>query len=336
MGKRSDDSFTVGSYTVFKSKKTDFYYIRFRRGVERSLGTKNKANARKEAEEIVKAEHVRKIAELSRIDRITFHEFKENYISGRRNEFSKDTIDMDRTALSMFENSVGSDTMMALLSSEHIAKFKKDCLARGVKQVSVNSYLRHIKTALKKAHKAGYIKKPVDVPFIKTGKKLPRILTRKEREAILAYAEEHDPDMWRVITFNLWTGCRRAEIRNAKWQNYDDGMLLITGKGDKERYVPVLPEAEKAMGRKLDIGPIFPQWNVDTYTHRFKKIAMKCGISDVSLHKLRHSAATSMLENGISIKIVKEILGHADLSTTEIYTQVKNKLLMDEIRKLKY
>lgn len=335
MGKKAQNSFSVGDYTVFKAK-SGYYYIRFRRGVERSLGTKNRVNAKSEAEEIVKENHLRKIAELSKIDRITVKEFRETYIRDRQDEFSKDTIDMDRTSLTLFEQSIGDDTLMALVSKDSIAKFKKDCRARKVKNVSINSYLRHIKTALKMAHNQGYIKKKVEVPFIRIGKKLPRALTKKERTAILDYALKHDPDMWRIITFSLWTGCRRAEIRNCKWQNYDEDMLLITGKGDKDRYIPILPEAKKAMGRIQDIGPIFPQWHVDTYTHRFKKIAVKCGILDVSLHKLRHSAATAMLESGIDLKIVKEILGHADLATTEIYTQVKNKLLKDELKKLKF
>ena len=113
-------------------------------------------------------------------------------------------------------------------------------------------------------------------------------------------------------------------------------MLLVTGKGDRDRYVPILPSAREAMGEEKDIGPIFPQWHVDTYTHRFQKIAAACNIIGISFHKLRHSSATAMLENDIGIKIVKEILGHADLATTEIYLNIKNQLLTSEMQKLKF
>lgn len=335
MAKRAQHSFSVSGYMVYLAK-SGYYYIRFSRGVERSLGTKNKIKARQTAEEIAKAEHIRKVTELSKINRITLTDFSALYIKGRANDFSSDTLAMDKTALDLFEQSIGGETLIALVNATHIEKFKTDCRSRGVKSVSINSYLRHLKTALKTAHKSGYTKKTVEIQMARPGHRLPRALTGRERSAVLAYAEKHDKEMFRVITFNLFTGCRRSEIRNAKWQNYDSDMLLITGKGDRDRYVPILPEAKAAMGTKKHIGPIFPQWHVDTYTHRFKKIATACGIHDISLHKLRHSAATAMLENGIDIKIVKEILGHADLATTEIYTQVKNRLLKEELKKLKY
>lgn len=335
MGKISKNSFKVSGLTVYESK-SGYYYIRFRRGVERSLGTKNKTNAKALAQEIAKQEHIRKVAELSRVDRITLNDFLSKYIEERTGNLSDETIRMDKTSIGVFMQSTGEDTLMALLNDSHIKKFVSDCRARGVKAVSINAYLRHIKTFLKSAHKSGYMKTKVEITPVKTGKRLPRVLTAKERVAVLKYAKKHDQDMWRIITFCLYTGCRRAEVKNAKWQHYDKGLLLITGKGDKDRYVPILPEAQKAMGTERDIGPVFPQWHINNYTKRFKKIAVACKIPDISLHKLRHSAATAMLESGIDIKTVKEILGHSDLSTTEIYTHVANNFLKSELNKLKY
>jgi site-specific recombinase XerD len=86
---------------------------------------------------------------------------------------------------------------------------------------------------------------------------------------------------------------------------------------------------------KKDIGKIFIQYHPDTLSKKFHAYALSCGIK-ARLHDLRHSAATYMLKSGIDIRVVKEILGHAQISTTMIYTHVLDEIKQKEMGKLRF
>jgi integrase len=172
---------------------------------------------------------------------------------------------------------------------------------------------------------------------LKTPKKLPYIMAKKERKAILDYAKKKNPDLYRIITFALYTGCRREEIKNARWQHYNDNWLTVTGKGNKQRDLWIIPEALEVMGPVKDIGPMFPQWHLRTYTKRVRDTVDAVGASEkIHFHSLRHAAATAMLEAGIPLEVVQKILGHASIKTTQIYAQVRNDLVKSQMAKFSY
>ncbi|NNL32135.1 MAG: tyrosine-type recombinase/integrase, partial [Flavobacteriaceae bacterium] len=132
-------------------------------------------------------------------------------------------------------------------------------------------------------------------------------------------------------------GCRRAEIARLQWQDVQGDTCRIIGKGDKERVIPLLPKAQEAMGAKKDIGHVFIHWvDLNKYSKKFKVIARACNIKKRHLHNLRHTAGTAMLESGIPIEIVQEMLGHSDLSTTRIYARIRQEKLKKEMKKLSY
>jgi integrase len=139
--------------------------------------------------------------------------------------------------------------------------------------------------------------------------------------------------MYRCIKFALWTGARRIEIKKFCWQHVKDNTATLHGKANKKRRIPLLAGALDAMGRPADIGPIFVQYNLSTYTHLFKNLIRDCGIEDVSLHGMRHTAATYMLAAGMNIVYVQEMLGHADISTTRIYARILQEGLKKEAQK---
>jgi len=120
------------------------------------------------------------------------------------------------------------------------------------------------------------------------------------------------------------------------WPKVHDAMADIIGKDDKERTIPLLPAAIRAMGLPQDLGYVFWHPNdLDKYTKEFKKNARACGIEDLHLHNLRHTAATDMLASGMGIEYVQEVLGHADISTTQIYTKILQKNLRREMQKIR-
>ena len=277
--------------------------------------------------------HERRVIELDHGKQIKLSTFKTDYLKSRA-DLSKDTLRMDDLSIRMLVDAVG-DLWLKTIGEKEITKFKKVCLARGLSRQTVNAYLRHIKAALNNAAEQEYIKKVPKIKMVKTGKHLPRILTKAEREAIISCSIDY-PDIHRVIMFALYTGCRRSEIRGLQWQDIAGGSCRVRGKGDKDRVIPLLPEALEAIGEPKDIGPVFYQKHVDYYSRDFKAVAVACGIHDVHLHNLRHSAATQMIESGIPIEIIKKILGHADIRTTEIYAQIYDSVVEKEMQKLKY
>ncbi|GFE58422.1 site-specific tyrosine recombinase XerD [Geobacter sp. AOG1] len=179
--------------------------------------------------------------------------------------------------------------------------------------------------------------------------KLPSILSGREVESLLAAPAGTDwlPLRDRAMLEVLYaTGLRVSELVGLRVRdvNLDAGYLLTMGKGSKERLVPlgessrsVLREYVGAVRNSLDRrggcpylflsrlgGPMSRQafWNI------IKKRAQEAGIhKNISPHTLRHSFATHLLENGADLRSVQMMLGHADLSTTQIYTHVTRERL---------
>ena len=179
--------------------------------------------------------------------------------------------------------------------------------------------------------------------------RLPAVLRSKEVEALLASTldtgaiELRDAAMLELL---YATGLRVSELVGLKLGevNISAGYLMTIGKGDKERLVPMGESACNAVGRYLKDargellrGKTSPQlflsrlgagmtrqafWNI------IKKRALQAGVrTSISPHTLRHSFATHLLENGADLRSVQIMLGHADLSSTQIYTHVSRERL---------
>ena len=142
-----------------------------------------------------------------------------------------------------------------------------------------------------------------------------------------------------VLEFLYATGCRVSELCALDVRDLDleDRMALVTGKGNKQRFVPLGGAAVQAVRSWL---PIRDKWNLRTdalfVSSRGNRLsrqavwrlvrdaALEAGLSqeDVTPHVLRHSAATHMVEGGADLRSVQEMLGHARISTTQVYTRV--------------
>lgn len=114
-------------------------------------------------------------------------------------------------------------------------------------------------------------------------------------------------------------------------------------KGKKDRVVPIHPDMRDKIEAyvtclKSDIGPLFPKWrSPDTYSRLFKKYARLAGLrEDVKLKGTRHSCATYGLRNGVDMKIIKELLGHKDIKTTEIYAKVNVESIRTAMNKIEF
>lgn len=183
----------------------------------------------------------------------------------------------------------------------------------------------------------------------KTLAKLPSILTAREVERLLAAPGDGDDAAIRdraMLELLYATGLRVSELVALKVRdvNLHAGYLLTMGKGSKERLVPVGESARTVLAEYVgsarsrtdksgECGSLFLSrlgegmtrqafWNI------IKKRAFEAGIvKNISPHTLRHSFATHLLENGADLRSVQIMLGHADLSTTQIYTHVTRERL---------
>lgn len=179
----------------------------------------------------------------------------------------------------------------------------------------------------------------------KPGKKLPGALTAEEVERLLAAPSGSSPQAVRdraMLELLYATGMRVSELLDLNLGSVHTGMGFVKalGKGSKERIIPIGRMAvsclndylEGARGKLVKRGApgdaLFVNMRGERMTRQgfwkiVKKYALEAGIqSELSPHTLRHSFATHLLEGGADLRAVQEMLGHADISTTQIYTHV--------------
>ena len=178
----------------------------------------------------------------------------------------------------------------------------------------------------------------------KIGRALPQSLTEEEVEALLAAPLVSEPLGHRdraMLEVLYATGVRVSELINLKMSqiNLNQGVLRIVGKGDRERLIPLGDEAqdwvkEFVEGPRIEIllerqtDYLFPTRRGDRMTrqafwHIIKRYAKKAGVKKkLSPHTVRHAFATHLLNNGADLRVVQLLLGHSDVSTTQIYTHV--------------
>lgn len=168
------------------------------------------------------------------------------------------------------------------------------------------------------------------------GKKEPRYMSTDEVKRVLraTSGEQFEDRDKLMMVIMLTTGVRIAELLSIDYEDIsEDNFITIRGKGNKERKVLLVPEAQNLLDRYLDSrghfgGALFrsargTRLKMRSAQYMIEKYVTKANLNDgVSAHKFRHTSATMMLENGIDIRTIQEILGHSDISTTQKYMHV--------------
>ena len=196
----------------------------------------------------------------------------------------------------------------------------------------------------------------VEVQLPKAQKSLPVIISVKQAVSLLEapFQIEHPKQAPNWIPFRdaailelfYSTGLRLAELVSLKVEDIDwiSDTLRVMGKGNKERLLPIGTPAIKALQNyrheaKVHQGPLFlsklkKQITTRAVNDLLKKYITTAGIPfNLTPHKLRHSFATHLLDNGADLRSVQSLLGHASLSTTQIYTHVTKERLKVEYDK---
>ncbi|WP_289042196.1 site-specific tyrosine recombinase XerD [uncultured Aliiroseovarius sp.] len=252
----------------------------------------------------------------------------------------------------------------AAITRADIEGFMVDCDTMGLAQSTRARRLSAIKQLYRFAYEEGWRK---DNPAIKIkgpgrSKSLPKILSEDQVEALLITARTHGRspmDKLRntcLMELLYATGMRVSELVTlpVAAARGEPHMLLVKGKGGKERMVPLSAPARDALVVWLEARDtaeedvrvqkgtkpspfLFPSTGQSGHLtrHRFygliKEIALAAGVAPdaVTPHRLRHAFATHLLAHGADLRSIQTLLGHADISTTEIYTHVLEERLKD-------
>ena len=185
--------------------------------------------------------------------------------------------------------------------------------------------------------------------------RLPKALTNEEIEKLLRPVEPATPENLcdqAILELAYASGLRLSELKNLRLEqlHLDAGFINVIGKGNKERVVPVGRKAIESLNRFLEAGRpklVTPKSPAEVFLTkrgtpfaavtlwlRIKNRVRRAGISrNITPHMLRHSFATHLLEHGADLRVIQELLGHANISTTEIYTHVTGSRLREIHRK---
>ena len=177
----------------------------------------------------------------------------------------------------------------------------------------------------------------------KTGLSLPEVLSQEEVERLLALPNNKEQGIKDKAILELLyaTGMRVSELINLPIDNIDlhEGYLKCIGKGSKERIIPVGRKAQRAVKKYIDVvrskyvsrgnsNMLFITRLGRGYTRQgiwkiIKRYSVLMGINkEITVHTLRHCFATHLLSHGADLRSVQEMLGHVDISTTQIYTHI--------------
>lgn len=254
-----------------------------------------------------------------------------------------DDISIQNVDLEFIKTITITDIFDFLSFLAHDRKYNDDfesgigAAARSRKLSAIKSFYKYLTVRTKQL-----TENPVkDVEFPKIRKSLPKYLTLDESRRLLSSVEGANAKRdYAILMLFLNCGIRRSELVGLNLNDVYEDRIRVTGKGNKERIVYFGSACKAALddyiaerNKKIlsDNRALFGSRDNNrisvTAVHRLvKKHMLAAGLdpNQYSAHKLRHTAATLMVSNGVDIKTVQEVLGHEHLNTTEIYTHIEN------------
>ena len=262
-----------------------------------------------------------------------------------------------------------SRSTIANATTDSLRKFLASLAERGFKSSSLARRLSAVRQLYRFLYSEG--KRSDDPAAVLEGPKrarsLPKVLSIADVDKLLKTARANSyntkqPPLQRLRAARLLcllevvyaTGLRVSELvaLPAAAARRDQRMLVVRGKGGKERLVPLNKQAKRAMAEYLELRGkaerdkeskwLFPSFGEQGHLTRqhfareLKTLGATCGLhsSRLSPHVLRHAFASHLLHNGADLRVVQTLLGHADISTTQIYTHVLEERLKTLVRDL--
>ncbi|MFB9189019.1 site-specific tyrosine recombinase XerD [Vibrio ostreicida] len=265
----------------------------------------------------------------------------ENTVMSYRNDLSK-----------LLEWMADKNYRLAFVSLSGLQDYQSWLLDKDYKQTSRARMLSAIRRLFQFLHREKLRSDDPSALLVspKLPKRLPKDLSEEQVEALLQAPDPSDSIELRdkaMLELLYATGLRVTELVSLTMENISlrQGVVRVTGKGGKERLVPMgenavewietfLNEGRSDLLGEVTSDVVFPskrarQMTRQTFWHRIKHYAILAGIDTqlLSPHVLRHAFATHLLNYGADLRVVQMLLGHSDLSTTQIYTHVATERL---------
>jgi len=264
---------------------------------------------------------------------------------------SKNTIDSYKRDLNLFKDYLKKD--LNCVSSKEIVKYLEYLSREGIKTTSIARKLISIKGFYSFLIENKTIDKDpsIGIEHPKIKKRLPKVLNIEEIDKLLEFKPENifEHRDKSILELMYATGLRVSELVNLNISDIDleQNIIKVFGKGSKERIIPLTDIAthylndylvnyrphllKKTLSERLYIGNKGNSLTRQGVFQILKKIAKKQGLSkDFSPHTIRHSFATHLLEYGADLRSIQELLGHENVTTTQIYTHISNNAVKNE------
>jgi site-specific recombinase XerD len=276
-----------------------------------------------------------------------FSEYMRMFMSLNASVLRKRTLTDYERASKKFLSFVG-DKQIDKYTSHEFETIRARELERGISISTVNIFTRSIKSILGFSVRQGMLPyNPLaKLKQIKQSKRLPLFLTYDQMQLILTFADNRT--IRDLIQFTAMTGLRLSEIVNLRWENIDiaNNQIVITNyddfqtKSGKSRVVPIHQKMMELILRQRRAKYLFSKSNgmnfhKDFITHYFKKCVRKAGLpEEIHFHSLRHTFASWLVQSGVDIYSVQQLLGHSDVATTQIYAHLTPSHLQSAVNKI--
>jgi site-specific recombinase XerD len=277
-------------------------------------------------------------------------EFRDEYLKFAKTLFAPSYYRSTELSFKQFINYLGKDISIKKIDTRLVQEFITIKSAKA--NQAARMYLRTLKAAFNRAIDWEYIERN---PFckIKVSKPLkvmPIFLSEYDFQKIVDLTNRYS--LRELFTVAFYTGMRLGEIVNLRWEdvNLEDRIIVVKNtstfmtKNKKDRIIPIskkLLEIFYSLKNKIIdsnhgvyvfLGPRRLKFNSDYVTKKFKDSVKLSTINqEVHFHTLRHSFASNLVQRGVSLYVVKELLGHEDIKTTQIYAHLQRENLFTAV-----
>lgn len=337
---------------LIKTKRSPYYQVLYRthsgKLSTKSTGTKLKSEALKF---LVDFKH--NIKSIPDKDPITLKKFCDEFLNNIKNRISEKYYKSLQVTFDKFDLFIGEQIPLQQVDIR-LAESFINSVFQNSKYVAANHY-RNLRAAFNLAMKWNYISQN---PFTKfKAPKLPKLIPVFINYAeLLLIIEKTKTKLMQDIFFTaFFTGLRLNELSNLTLDMIDLESNIITlkhsetfkTKGNSERIIPINNSLHNILKNRIQnsntksrskyvfsVGKSIPI-NGDWISQCFRNAVRAAGLNDaIHFHTLRHSFASNLIQNGVSLYVVKELLGHKDFATTQIYSHVDSKNLSDAVKRM--
>jgi site-specific recombinase XerD len=328
-------------------RRNGYYYIGFFEGNQRKWRT-TKCTTKSDALQYLRTfEGTTKDAERTPLLSELFSQFD----TTRGNSIRPSTMASYRLAVNRFREVCG-DKVIDQYSVSDVEKFKNAQIERKVSKVSINIWLRGVKSVFGFAVRHEWLtKNPVQRSLeFPIPQQSPTYVSKEDFQTLLGKVNE--PVLRDLFLFAALSGLRLSEILNLKWSAVDfekrqftvSNSETFTTKTGKERTVPMHEEVYKILslrrGNGTDNGLVFCKRGGFRLERNYVSKKFKGYVRDAELseklhfHSLRHSCASWLVDAGVSLYVVQNILGHSNISTTQIYSHLSQNTLHESVNRV--